>query len=301
MKAATLYTVWQRLNLWPWTLVLFACLTGLVVYGWARERGRDSPSATAMMAAAGSETWQSLERTAQAAPLPPEREASRSSSSPMLVISTGGAGTSTSGFKDLAGQSAASNYIATGSVFRAQLIMPIKTSLQERFVMAQTTHEFRDPGNPSRRIPAGSRLIGRARMNLALRSVDVNFTTLVSPRGREYAINALALSNNLFAQLNGIFFSNELETYSTIMAFGFVEGFADAARSRQSTIIGDVTKENLRNQVLDGVGQSSFRVAEELIRDIRDNAVEFVVVPSGEMIFAVFTEKFVVPAGRGIE
>ncbi len=206
-----------------------------------------------------------------------------------------------SGFKDLAGKRATDIYIPTGSVFRAQLIMPIKTSVQERFVMAQTTHEFQDPSHPSRRIPVGSRLIGRASLNSALRGVDVRFQTLVSPKGVEYPIQATALSKQLFAELNGIFFSNELETYSTVMAFGFIEGFADAAKERETTVLGQRPTPTVTNQVLEGVGSSSFRVADEIMNDIRRRAIEYVVVPSGEQIFAVFTEKFSIPDGKRIE
>lgn len=210
------------------------------------------------------------------------------------------------GFKELAGKNGTATYIPTGSVFRAQLIMPIKTSVQERFVMAQTTHEFRDPSNPALRIPVGTRLIGRAQMNTALRSVDVHFTTMVSPKGKEYPAQILALSKSLFGELNGIFFSNDLETYSSIMAFGFLEGFSQSAKDRQVVIgglgvAGNVEKDNLSNRVFDGVGSSSFRIAEEMIRDIREKSVEYIVVPSGEEIYAVFTEKFVMPGGKSLE
>ena len=167
--------------------------------------------------------------------------------------------------------------------------------------MAQTTHDFQDPAHPSRRIPAGSRLIGRASLNYAIRGVDVRFQTLVSPKGREYPISVLALSKQLFGELNGIFFSNDMETYSTIMAFGFINGFADAAKERESTVLGQVTKDTVGNKALSGLGSASFQVADEIISDIRNKAIDYVVVPAGERIFAVFTEKFVLPGGKKIE
>jgi hypothetical protein len=181
-------------------------------------------------------------------------------------------------------------YIPSGSVFRARLLMPIKTSVQETFVMAQTTHEYRMDSR--RRIPRGTRLIGTARLNPMLRGVIVQFNKLVSPQGKEHAVNLLALSHDLFPELDGIYFSNEVETYSTIMAFGFLGGLAEASRPRDRTIIGPVPSEDLAGNLLHGASTASFRVMEEVLRDIRERAVEYVIVPAGEPVFLVFRERF---------
>jgi hypothetical protein len=186
-------------------------------------------------------------------------------------------------------------YIPSGSVFKAQLLMPIKTSIQESFVMAQTTHEFRMDN--IRRVPRGTRLIGSARLNPVLKGVAVHFNLLVSPRGIEYPISLLALSPDLFPELSGIYFTNELETYSTIMAFGFLSGFSEAAQQREPSLWGPVAKPNLTNQVLNGVSTASFRVAENLLEDVRRRAVEYVIIPAGERIYIVFDRKFVLQGG----
>jgi len=185
-------------------------------------------------------------------------------------------------------------YIPSGSVFLAQLLTPIKTSIQESFVMAQTTHEFRL--DAARRIPKGSRLIGSARLDAVLKGVIVRFHLIVSPKGIEYPISLLALSPELFPELEGIYFTNELETYSGILALGFIEGFADAARDREQTVFGGRPRTNLKNNLLGGISTASFRVAEDIIGDVRRRAVEYVVVPSGKPLYVVFDRRFVVKA-----
>jgi len=184
-------------------------------------------------------------------------------------------------------------YIPSGSVFRARLLMPVKTGIQETFVMAQTTHEYRMDSR--RRIPRSTRLIGSARLNPMLRSVVVRFNKMVTPQGIEHPVNILALSHELFPELEGIYFTNELETYSSIMAFGFLGGFAEASRPRDRTIFGREATQDLTGNLLHGASTASFRVMEEMIQDIRRRAVEFVIVPAGEPIFLVFEQRFVVP------
>lgn len=189
-------------------------------------------------------------------------------------------------------------YIPTGAVFRARLLMPIKTGIQETFVMAETTHEYRM--DSVRRIPRNSRLIGTARLNPMLKGVVVRFHTLVSPNGKEYSISLLALSRELFPELEGIYFSDELQTYSSIFAFGFLGGFADAARQRDPSFVGPMPREDLQNRMLEATSSASFEVMDEMIRDVRERAVEYVIVPAGEDIFVVFDRRFDIPNGKPI-
>jgi hypothetical protein len=189
-------------------------------------------------------------------------------------------------------------YIPAGSLFRANLLMPIKTSIQENFVMAETAIEFRM--DSFRRIDRGTRLIGSARLDPILRGVVVRFNRLVTPRGQEFPVQILALSHELFPQLEGIYFSNQLETYSSILAFGFLGGFADSARKREPSIFGQVPTPDLTNNLLTGASTASFRVMEEMIRDIQKRAVEYVVVPAGEPVFLVFEQQFEIPQGGSL-
>lgn len=312
MKASKLWEVWNNLNLWPWLTLFFGGVCTLIFYSLSNADGKSGTDLTTQSEEALKKVNEELKKEVDLL-----NKSYHSASRSLTISDAGSSGKPSSqkawvtvrsnsttsadqGFKGLAGGQSGST-ISTGSVIRAQLIMPIKTSVQERFVMAQTTHEFRDPSRAHLRIPVGTRLIGRAQMNTALRSVDVRFTTLVSPNGREYPAQLLALSKSLFAELNGIFFSNDLETYSSVMAFGFIEGFSQAAKERETTIIGQIAKDNLTNKTLDGVGSASFRVAEEMIKDIREKSVEYIVVPSGEEIYAVFTDKFTVPGGKSLE
>jgi hypothetical protein len=198
------------------------------------------------------------------------------------------------GFQKLAGTKANEVYIPMGSVFRAQLIMPIKTSIQETFVMAQTTHEFRFDNDPVRSIPVASRLIGRAQLNPLLKGVMVRFHTLVTPRGIEYPVSILALSKDLFAELNGIYFSNDVETYGAILAFGAVEGFANASREYDNRFLVPTPNKSVSNNVWAGVSGASFRLTEQLLQEVQNRRVEYVVVPSGDRIFLVFDQRFVI-------
>lgn len=201
---------------------------------------------------------------------------------------------SAGGFQRVASSKNTEVYIPMGSVFRAQLIMPIKTSVQDTFVMAQTTHEYRFDSDQVRSIPSGSRVIGRAQLNPLLKGVAVRFHTLVTPKGIEYPINLIALSNELFAEVNGIYFSNDVETYGAILAFGAIGGFANASQSTDSRFLIAAPNKGTANLVWGSVGGASFRMADELIRKIQERNVEYIVVPSGEKIFLALQERFVI-------
>lgn len=186
-------------------------------------------------------------------------------------------------------------YIPTGSVFQARLITPIKTSVQNTFVMAETINEFRM--DSKRKIPKRSRLIGKSRLNPVLKGVVVEFETLVLPSGIETSLNSLALSRNALPEIDGLFFSDSLQTYGTALAFGFLSGFAEGARERDFSFFGSQAKPSLNNQILSGLSAASFQVAEEMLRDIRNEAIEYVVVPAGEYIFVALTQRYNISQG----
>lgn len=182
-------------------------------------------------------------------------------------------------------------YIPTGAVFQARLITPIKTSVAKTFVLAETTNEFRI--DMERRIPKGSRLVGRSRLNTILKGVIVEFDTLVLPSAIETSLNGLALSRNALPEIDGLYFSDNLQNYGTALAFGFLSGFSDAAQTSQPNAFGyNQTEQSLNNQVLSGVSVASFQVAEDILKDIRTKAIEYVVVPAGEPIFVALTSRY---------
>ncbi|MCB0357345.1 MAG: TrbI/VirB10 family protein [Bdellovibrionales bacterium] len=186
-------------------------------------------------------------------------------------------------------------YIPTGSVFQARLITPIKTSMEKTFVMAETLNEFRM--DLKRKIPKNSRLIGRSHLNPILKGVIVEFDTLVLPSGEETTVNGLALSRNALPEIDGLYFSDSLQTYGTALAFGFLSGFSAAARDRELTTLGSQPEVSLNNQILSGLSTASFQIAEEMLRDIRNHAVEYVIVPAGEYIFVALTQRYIVSQG----
>jgi hypothetical protein len=186
-------------------------------------------------------------------------------------------------------------YIPTGAVFQAELLTPIKTSVEKTFVMAETTSEFRM--DAKRRIPRGSRLIGRSHFDPLLKGVVVEFSTIVFPHGIESSLNALALSHNALPEIEGLYFSDRMTNYGTALAFGFLSGFAGGAREGQYTLVGYQPDVSLSNQVLTGLSAASFQVANQIMSDIRSNALEYVVVPAGEEVFVVLTQKYVVAQG----
>lgn len=181
-------------------------------------------------------------------------------------------------------------YIPAGAVFQAKLITPIKTSVQRSFVLAEVTKTFRM--DPERQIRQGSRLLGGARLNPVLKGVIVDFTLLVDPAGKEHNIDALALSRNALPELEGLHFSNELENYSAALAFGFISGLSEAAQERDYTVFGPRPRITVENQLLHGLSTASFQVAEELIRDVRERAIEYVVIPAGENIFVALQRRY---------
>lgn len=181
-------------------------------------------------------------------------------------------------------------YIPTGAVFIAQLITPIKTSLERTFVMAETIREFRM--DMKRRVPKSSRLIGRSRLNPVLKGVIVEFDTLVLPNGIETPISGLGLSQNALPEIEGLFFSNKLETYGAALAFGFLSGFASGAEVLQPTVLGGIPNVSLNNQVLSGLSNGSFQVAQSMLLDVQNRAIEYVVVLAGEQIFVALTRRY---------
>jgi hypothetical protein len=198
------------------------------------------------------------------------------------------------GFAPLTGANA-EVYIPTGAVFQAELLTPIKTSVEKTFVMAETTSDFRM--DAKRRIPRGSRLIGRSHFDPLLKGVVVEFSTIVFPHGIESSLNALALSRNALPEIEGLYFSDRMTNYGTALAFGFLSGFAGGAREGQYTLVGYQPDVSLSNQVLTGLSAASFQVANQIMSDIRSSALEYVVVPAGEEVFVVLTQKYVVAQG----
>ena len=186
-------------------------------------------------------------------------------------------------------------YIPTGAVFQAELLTPIKTSVERTFVMAETTAEFRMDGK--RRIPRGSRLIGRSHFDPLLKGVIVEFGTIVFPDGLESSLSALALSRNALPEIEGLYFSDRMANYGTALAFGFLSGFAGGAREGNYTLVGYQPDVSISNQVLTGLSAASFQVANQIMSDIRSSALEYVVVPAGEEVFVVLTQKYVVSQG----
>jgi hypothetical protein len=181
-------------------------------------------------------------------------------------------------------------YIPTGAVFQAQLLTPIKTSVEKSFVMAETTNEYRM--DMKRKISRGSRLIGRSHFDPILKGVVVEFSLLVSPAGIESPLSGLALSRNALPEIDGLYFSDKLVNYGTALAFGFLSGFADAGRTREFTALGTQPEVSVSNQVLSGLSVASFQVANQILNDIRAHSIEYVVVPAGEPVFVVLTRRY---------
>lgn len=191
-------------------------------------------------------------------------------------------------------------YIPRGSVFRARTLTSIKTSIQESFVVAETTQTFEM--DRRRSIPKGTRLIGSARLNPVLKGLIVRFDTMVLPGGKQVdEVALLALDGKAFPEVSGIYFTDKAQVYGSALSFGFLSGFASAGQDRESTLSGSVPAPSLKNQVLGGLSMASFAIAEDLLKDIQNKAVEYVVLPAGEEIFVVFERKLDVDPRRGLQ
>lgn len=182
-------------------------------------------------------------------------------------------------------------YIPRGSVFKARLITSIKTSIQESFVIAETTRTFEM--DTKRRIEKGSRLIGSASLDRVLKGVTVKFDTLVTPKGVQYDdLGLLALSEKAYPLVEGIYFSDAGSKYGTALAFGFLSGFSSAGMEREATPNGSVATPSLTNQALGGLSVASFKIAEQAMDSLKDAGVEHVVVPAGTDIYLAFTKRW---------
>lgn len=181
-------------------------------------------------------------------------------------------------------------YIPTGAVFQAELLTPIKTSVERTFVMAEITNDYRM--DMKRKFERGSRLIGRSHFDPILKGVIVEFNMIVSPKGIESSLSGLAMSRNALPQIEGLYFSDKLVNYGTALAFGFLSGFSSAGREREVTAFGSQPTISTGNQVLEGLSVASFQVANQILNDIRERSIEYVVVPAGEPIFVVLTQRY---------
>jgi len=191
-------------------------------------------------------------------------------------------------------------YIPRGSVFKARLITSIKTSIQESFVIAETSRSFEM--DSKRRIEKGSRLIGSASLDRVLKGVTVKFDTLVTPKGVQYDdLGLLALSEKAYPLVEGIYFSDAGSKYGTALAFGFLSGFSSSGMERESTLTGSVATPSLTNQALGGLSVASFKIAEQAMESLKDEGVEHVVVPAGTEIYLAFTKRWnIVDQERGV-
>lgn len=313
MTFSRLLPVFKRLQLLPWMSLSLGIVVLIIFVTLNSTATQNPPVPLSKESSANSTEWQTQVSEklksikAEATTLkdklsdvgPANRSGTESNPNDSMMVTglsrsmTGGSSEG-GGFQKVAGKGSNEVYIPMGSVFRAQLLMPIKTSIQETFVMAQTTHEFRFDNDSVRSIPVGSRLVGRAQLNPLLKGVMVRFHTLVTPRGIEYPVSVIALSKDLFAELNGIYFSNDVETYGAILAFGAVEGFANASRDYDNRFLVPTGEKSVSNNVWAGVSGASFRLTEQLLQEIQNRRVEYVVVPSGDKIFLVFDQRFII-------
>lgn len=187
-------------------------------------------------------------------------------------------------------------YIPRGSVFQAQLLTSIKTSVQGSVVVAETIRDFEM--DMKRRIPRKTRLIGRATYDPTLKGVNVRFETITSPSGQQYDnLELLALSKQAWPLIEGIVFDDSGVQMGAALGFGFLSGFASGAQDREASVFGSVTQPSVKNQVLSGLSVASFQVAEQAIEKMKSQAFEYVVVPAGMPIYVLFDKKWIVPEG----
>ncbi|PIR23416.1 MAG: hypothetical protein COV44_02935 [Deltaproteobacteria bacterium CG11_big_fil_rev_8_21_14_0_20_45_16] len=187
-------------------------------------------------------------------------------------------------------------YIPRGSVFQAQLLTSIKTSVQGSVVVAETTRDFEM--DMRRRIPKKTRLIGQATYDPTLKGVNVRFETMTSPSGEQYDnLELLALSKQAWPLIEGIIFDDRGVQMGAALGFGFLSGFASGAQDREASVFGSVTQPSVKNQVLSGLSVASFQVAEQAIEKMKNQAFEYVVVPAGMPIYVLFNKKWIVPEG----
>jgi hypothetical protein len=79
-----------------------------------------------------------------------------------------------------------------------------------------------------------------------------------------------------------------------------MQGFSDGYKQTEPSVWGPVAKSNVTNQVLSGVSSASFRITEEMINEVRNRRVEYVVIPAAESIYLVFDKRFVLKNNQPI-
>lgn len=194
------------------------------------------------------------------------------------------------------GASPAKPYIPRGAVFQAQLLTSIKTSVQGSVVVAETLRDFEM--DYKRRIPGGTRLIGKATYDPTLKGVNVSFETMTSPSGQQYdGVELLALSKQAWPLIEGIVFDDSGVQMGAALGFGFLSGFASGAQDREASVFGSVTQSSVKNQVLSGLSVASFQLAEQAMEKMKSQAFEYVVVPAGMPIYILFNRKWEIPEG----
>lgn len=187
-------------------------------------------------------------------------------------------------------------YIPRGAVFQARLLTSIKTSIQGSVVVAETARPFEM--DAKRRIPIRTRLIGKAVYDPTLKGVNVSFETITSPNGLQYdRLKLVALSERAWPLIEGMVLDDTGVQMGAALGFGFLSGFASGAQEREASAFGSVTKPSVKNQVLSGLSVASFQIAEQALEKMKNDALEYVVVPAGTSIYVLFNEKWEVPEG----
>lgn len=187
-------------------------------------------------------------------------------------------------------------YIPRGSVFQARLLTSIKTSIQGSVVVAETIRPFEM--DSKRRIPVRTRLIGKAVYDPTLKGVNVSFETITSPSGLQFdQLNLIALSERAWPLIEGMVFDDTGVQMGAALGFGFLSGFASGGQEREASAFGSVTKPSVKNQVLSGLSVASFQIAEQALEKMKNDALEYVVVPAGTSIYVLFNDKWEVPEG----
>lgn len=138
---------------------------------------------------------------------------------------------------------------------------------------------------------SGSVLYGFSSMSKTTKRLLLNFTTLTTPDGEEYKINADLLSTDGTLGLVGEVYSNKAELFGLDLIFSAFKGYSEASKERETTAFGqEYARANQKNAEKSAVTEAS-QASINRIRNEFLETEEFVVSDSVKEAIIIFNEK----------
>ncbi len=141
-------------------------------------------------------------------------------------------------------------------------------------------------------IPSESKVYGKARLNTETERLEVVFSTVVFPDGRERSLSAFAFDKDMAYGLLGRYDSKEAQKTLASTAGQFVSGLASGLKEKSATPGGPPMEQGtLRNGILNAITASAMGYATKRAQDM-SSMQPVLILPAGKQFFIFLNRKF---------